>query len=285
MPAPGRENAENPAGTPDALRVFRRYVSDFVNRHDFTVLPQIMAPDYTLDTSGMEISGRDGPYREAVARQMRQFPGLQFTVHELFVSDNAIGIRFTEHGASTQHAGARAAWPSIAIYEAEGDRLARCTIEQDYYSRRRQLADRTPIAVDSPAIAPWDEIGLPRHQGDEAIVDAWLASGDWLSDGAVAIDDSRAMGAVDPVLAPGTVRVLKAISGHAPSGDTKVAFHALQTGSVTPGFASAAGGATGDTAHLHLSGLVTVRAGRIADGNIIRDRWGLFRRLASPQPR
>ena len=40
-----------------ALGVFRRYVCDFVNRHDFSVLPEIMASDYTLFTAGHEIRG------------------------------------------------------------------------------------------------------------------------------------------------------------------------------------------------------------------------------------
>lgn len=286
MPAPDQSLVHEPTGMPDALRIFRRYVTDFVNRHDFAVLPDIMAPDYILDTSGLRISGRDGPYRMAVAKQMRQFPGLQFTVHELFVAGGAIGVRFTEHGASNKHAGARAAWPSVAIYETQGGRLTRCTIEQDYYGRRRQLAQGMPAAVDNPAIAPWDEAPLPRDEGAEATVSAWLARKDWLDSGsAVAADDSRATGAIMPVLVPETVEILKIISGRALSGDTKVAFQAVQAGTISPEFADTVGAVAGTAAHLHFSGLVTVRADRITAGNIIRDRWGLFRRLAPPELR
>ena len=270
------------AGEPPAeLQAFRRYVTGFVNRHDFAILPQIMRADYTLVTSGHEISGRDGPYSSAVARQMAQFPGLQFTVHDLFVSGTCIGVHFTEHGASIQHGGAAAAWPSIAIYEIRDGLLARCTIEQDYYSRRRQLADYSPVTVATPAIAPWDARALQPCPAGETLVAQWLGEQNWLTDGSVAVDDSHATGCIEPVLTGGPVTLLKILSGRTASGDAKLAFHALQSGATAPGFAEAAGAQPGAPGSLHLSGLVVVRDGRIVSGNIIRDRWGLFRRLSN----
>lgn len=58
------------------LAILRRYVTGFVNRHDFSEIGSIMWPDYTLHTGGRVISGRDDAYRSAVARQFQQFPGL-----------------------------------------------------------------------------------------------------------------------------------------------------------------------------------------------------------------
>ena len=269
-----------PGSQSETLAAFRRYVTGFVNRHDFSILSEIFQPDYTLITSGHQISGRDGPYRAAVAKQLEQFPGLQFTVHDLFVCGNEIGVRFTEHGASKLHGGAAAAWPSIAIYEVRDGLLARCTIEQDYYSRRRQLEGGTPVPVAGPAMAPWDETAaLADPEAATAVAD-WLASEAWLTDGSVAIDDSEATGAIEPVIAGGRVAVLKLLSGKSASGSTKVAFHGLHSGLVCAPFAAAAGAQPRQPADLHLSGLVTLQGGKVIGGHIIRDRWGLFRRLA-----
>ena len=268
-----------------ALAVFRRYVNDFVNRQDFSVLPRIMQPDYTLATSGLEICGRDGPYRAAVARQMEQFPGLLFTVHKLFVQGNAIGIHFTEHGASRHHDGASASWPSIAIYELRDGLLARCDIEQDYHSRRRQLAERVPIAVPPPAIAPWDEAELERDVEGEEMLRRWLQQGDWLENGSVDVDDSAAMGAIEPVLGRGRIELLKLLSGRTAGGASHFAFHASASGPLAPEFAAATGARAGSDATLALSGLVTFRDGKVSEGNILRDRWGLFRRLAKQASR
>lgn len=277
MPVTDFASASN---VPEALVAFRRYVSDFVNRHDFGALPRVMQPGYELLTSGHRITGRDGSYREAVARQLEQFPGLQFTVHDLFVAGQSIGVRFSEHGRSSRHDGAAATWASIAIYDVRDGLLARCTIEQDYMARRAQLEGGSPNLVDRVAIAPWDEVEAADDEGALKAAADWLESGDWLEDGRAEIDESASTGRVDPVLGTGSLSVLRGISGRNRAGELRVAFHALQQGPVLAEFAAAAGGRAGDAAEVHLSGLVKVRGGRVCGGHIIRDRWGLFRRLA-----
>lgn len=259
---------------PAALRVFRRYVTGFVNCHDFSVLPGIMSEDYTLVTSGTAVTGRDGPYRDAVAKQFAQFPGLQFTLHELAVCGDRVCARFTEHGASLRHDGACASWPSIAIYETSGGVLARCSIEQDYYSRRRQLEQRVPVAVDPPAIAPWDEAAQAPDPAAEAIVGNWLRSGAWKRDPAVRIDDSHVTGTVETIIESGEVDILTIASGGG-----RVGFHAKETGALAGDFADSAGATAGQPVTMHLSGLVHVEGGTVA-GHVIRDRWGLFRKLS-----
>jgi hypothetical protein len=268
MPDPLNRRSASPV-----IGVLRRYVCDYVNAHDFSVIGEFMAEDYTLETGGVQVKGRDGPYRSAVARQLEQFPGLVFTAHELVHCGDRVGIRFTEHGASARHGGRAAAWPSIAIYQLRGGSLSRCAIEQDYFSRRRQLETGVPAPVDPPAVAPWDTREAVANPDAEAVVRVWLASGDFLRTANVQVDDSRATGGVEPVVEGGRVEVLEMLSG----GD-RCCFHAVHWGTVADEFAAA--GSPAEPVAIHMSGLVTVADGEVVGGNLIRDRWGLFRRLA-----
>ena len=262
--------------SPPIVALLRGYVTSFVNRQDFSAMPQYLAENYTLYTGGLEICGRDGPYRDAVARQFNQFPGLVYTLHEIYPTSDAVAVRFTEHGSSNRHAGRCAGWSSIAIYRARGGLLATCAIEQDYFSRRRQLGTGESIAVDSPAIAPWDAPVAAADASAEKTVRGWLADRVFTESREVHIDDSQVTGHVDPIIDPSGVEVLDILS----SGP-HVAFHAVQKGRLTGDFARTSPMLRGSEVHIHLSGLVTVREGSVIRGNIIRDRFGLYRRLAS----
>ena len=246
------------------VRLLRSYVTDYVNRQDFSVLPDIMHDDYTLFTGDYRIAGRDGDYRAAVARQLRQFPGLMFTPHELLVSGDAIAVRFSEHGASIVQEGRRAAWAGIGIYTMAGKRLASCQIEQDYMGRRRQLTSGAPAAVDPPAIAPWDSKVETPSPANEEVVQNWLGTGNWLELAEVRIDDSHVTGERRRLLDPERFEMLQIMSG----GD-RVAFRGRHLGRSE---------GSDDEAWLHLSGLVRVANGEIAGGHVIRDREGLRRR-------
>ncbi|HEY9091338.1 nuclear transport factor 2 family protein [Parasphingorhabdus sp.] len=269
-----RESSEHPATGAAILRPFRRYVTGFVNCHDFSILPRIMHSDYRLFTSGMTVAGRDDAYKSAVARQLEQFPGLLFTLHEILVTGAHICVRFTEHGASRLHDNARAAWTSIAIYEVSGGLMSSCTIEQDYFSRRRQLIDGQPMAVDPPAIAPWDEAEQMPDRDAEKIVRDWLNSGDWLDCKDVMLDDESATGKRERIIDGGSVEIDLIVSGGG-----RVAFHAVHSGNLAPDFGEVSGAAE-QPVSIHMSGLVTVDKGRVVAGHIIRDRWGLYRRLS-----
>lgn len=268
-----RKSASAPIG------VFRRYVTDFVNRQDFIMMREFMAEDYTLSSSGFEVKGRDGVYADAVRRQMEQFPGLVFTPHEMFHVAGRIGIRFTEHGASVKDAGRRAAWPSIAIYTVENGRLARCAIEQDYFTRRTQLDSGAPNLVDPPAIAPWDTPESTPNPAAEATVRAWLSASAFLNTPGVQVDDSRSTGVIERMVDQAAVEVIDMISG-----DDKVAFQAILTGVLADDFARDVSPQVGQPVKVYMSGLVTVTHGKVAAGNVIRDRWGLYRKLARPKP-
>lgn len=256
------------------LSILRRYVTDFVNRHDFSVIGDIMRPDYTLHTGGHVISGRDDAYRSAVARQLQQFPGLVFTPHEVMVAGDCIVLRFTEHGASVRHAGRPAAWESIGLYKFRDGRLAGCAIEQDYFSRRQQLEEGPAMMVDHPAIAPWDSPEASPTPSGEQAVRHWLNSGKLTDFPGVRIDDQRHTNRVDRILSQTSITITDLVS----AGD-RVAFHARQEGVLVHGFGD---GAPGTPVWMHCTGIVSVRDGAITDGHVLRDRWGLYRRLATP---
>lgn len=259
------------------LSIFRRYVTGFVNRHDFSVIGDIMWPDYTLHTGGHAISGRDDAYRSAVARQFKQFPGLVFTPHEVMVAGDCIAVRFTEHGASIKHAGRPAAWESIGIYKLRDGRLAGCAIEQDYFSRRRQLEEGPAMRVDHPAVAPWDSPPEPPNPSGEQVVRDWLGSGKLTDHASVQIDDQRATRRVASILSQTAIIITDIVS----AGD-RVAFHARQEGVLLNGFSD---GQPGTPVWMHCSGMVRVRDGAVADGHVLRDRWGLYRRLTAATTR
>jgi len=256
------------------VQVFRRYVTEFVNRHDFSVLPSIMVDDYQLETGGLVITGRDGPYQSAVAKQLEQFPGLVFTPHELFHIGDRLAVRFTEHGTSIRHDGRAAAWMNIAIYSVAGDRLSHCAIEQDYFSRREQLSSGHASLVDRPHIAPWDVAASTHCPAAESAVRDWLGSIAFVDSGIVVVD-GEATG-IPRIIAGSEIEVLDILAS-----EEQVAFHAVHRGELAGDFESDLSIADGAEDYIHLSGLVRLQGREVCGGHIIRDRWGLYRRLAN----
>jgi len=186
--------------------------------------------------------------------------------NEIICSGDRLALRFTEHGASARHDGARAAWGGIGLYRWDGQRLLENHVEQDYFARRRQLAEDAPDPVEPPAVAPWDTRSVPADPAAETVVRRWLAAGDLAG---VTVDDGH----------PSCSLIgAERIGFNAPfSAGSHVAFHAVQHGPLTgedPRFA-------GDgEAMLHLAGVVSVAGGRVTGGRVIRDRLGLLRRLS-----
>jgi predicted ester cyclase len=252
------------------VALMRRYCIDYTARHDLSVCDDIMVPGYTLHMGVHDLAGRDEFYKPAAAAQFRQFPGLCLTVNEIICSGDRLALRFTEHGASARHDGARASWGGIGLYRWDGQRLLENHVEQDYLARRRQLADGRPDPVEAPAVAPWDTRPVPAGPEAEAVVRAWLAAGDLAG---VTADDGRPP---HRLIAPARTEI-----GVLFSAGPRVAFHAVQHGLLTgedPRFA-------GDgEAMLHLAGVVRVEGGQVTGGRVIRDRLGLLRRLAPREP-
>jgi hypothetical protein len=248
------------------VALMRRYCIDYTARHDLSVCDDIMVPGYTLHMGVHRLAGRDKAYKPAAAAQFRQFPGLCLTVNEIICSGDRLALRFTEHGASVRHDGARAAWGGVGLYRWDGQRLLENHVEQDYFGRRRQLAGDGPDPVEPPAVAPWDTRSVRADLAAEAVVRGWLAAGDLTG---VIVDDGHP---AHRLVAAGRTDISVLFSA-----GPRVAFHAVRHGPLIgedPRF-------TGDgEAMLHLAGVVRVAGGQVAGGRVITDRLGLLRRLA-----
>jgi predicted ester cyclase len=164
--------------------LMRRYAFGFVNSQDFGVCrDELMTDDYVLHVGPDTLTGRDTAYIPAVARQFRQFPTLGFTVHDMVSDGRFAALLFSEHGASQRWNGARASWLGVSIYRRADDRLAECWVEQDYYSRLRQLESAQPAAVEPVAIDPWADAVREPDPRSARIVRDWLESADWYGAG------------------------------------------------------------------------------------------------------
>jgi predicted ester cyclase len=100
----------------------RRYSYAYTASHDFSVLDELMVPDYELWMGDSRVTGREENYRPATARVYEEFPGLGFVVHELLCSGERIALRFSEHGRSVTRGGS-ASWSGISLYRWDGKRL------------------------------------------------------------------------------------------------------------------------------------------------------------------
>jgi len=255
------------------IGLMRRYVQDYTNCGNQDVTRDLMEPDYILFMGDHVVQGRDESYHAATAKQMRQFPGLGLTVHEIATTGERLAMRFSEHGASRDHEGKCSAWSGIALYKWNGTKLTSCWVEQDYWSRRTQLAEGRSNRVQGPAIAPWDTVPVPENPEAEARVRDWLASGSLAVTQGVLLDDQWEAGPLAPLIEQEAVEINDLFS----CGNL-VAFHAVQKGRYLPGDGLPSVADAGP-AYLHLAGMVNVSdAGAIA-GNVIRNRIDLSRRL------
>jgi len=252
--------------------LMRRFCVDWLDRADPTIPAAIMAPEYTIHIGGHTLAGRDEQYLPGTMIQLRRFPGLLVSVHELFTTGEQVAMRFTEHGPSAADGGLPAAWTGIGLFWWDGARLTRNVTEEDYHSRRRQLARHRSDPVDAPAPAPWSTMPADPDPGAEDTVRAWLTKGDLDNDGAVLLDDGWCGQPTPPLLDVDDVRVAELFS----AGE-RVAFHIVQSGRYRGGL-PATDGAEGTEAELSAVGMVHVTNGRIT-GHIVRDRVGLRRRV------
>lgn len=259
------------------VALMRRYCVDYTNRHDLSICAEIMEPDYTLNMGVHRLVGRDKNYKPAAAIQFRQFPGLCLTVNQIVTNGDRLVLRFTEHGRSIRHEGRAASWSGIGLYRWNGQKLLENFVEQDYFSRAAQLAGGAPLAVEAPAIAPWDTQAEPVNPEAEALVRDRLESGAILDETALLFDEEWTRPENrDRVLDPVGVQINDMFSA-----GNHVAFHIAVTGRLrrTSALGTLAAVAGDDTHLLHLAALVRVQDGRIVWGRGVRDRIGLKKRL------
>lgn len=257
-------------GAHPLVGLMRRFCVDWLGRADPGVPGEIMSADYAVHIGGHTLAGRDEQYVPGTMAQLRRFPGLLISVQELFTTGEQVAMRFTEHGPSVADGGSPAAWSGIGLFWWDGERLTRNVTEEDYHSRRRQLAQRRADPVEAPAPAPWAAVPAAPDPAAEAAVRAWLAGGDLAHGGAVALDDGWTGRATPPLLDVHDVRVEELFSAGG-----RVAFRAVQSGRYRGGLPDT-DGAQGREAQLGVVGMVTVTGGRIS-GRVVRDRVGLRR--------
>ena len=250
--------------TSTPLQLLRRWVVDYFNRHDDAAAREFIAPGYSLRIGDVVFDGRDAQWLPAVAEQMVLFPHLAMTVHQTVAGEDWAAAWFSEHGASH---GRSACWSGVAIYYAQGDRLASCVAQEDYLTRHRQMKSGKADPVEPPAAAPWDVLPQPADQEALNVVRQWLGQSWPVMPAAVRCDDEHITG--QPLVFDVQHTEINALHG---SGST-VVFHARQTGTYRGGLAGIAPDQPG--AVLHCNGVVQVAHGRVQQGRVIRDRAGL----------
>ena len=245
------------------VRLAQRFTIDWLDRADAAVPPEIMVPGYRVHIGDLDLEGLEA-YAPATLGQLRQFPGLQLTVHDLVHTGDRLAIHFTEHGASARHEMRAAAWTGVALFRWDGERLTENWTQEDYAGRRRQLSEGVPDVVGSPMVAPWTTPAAEPDPEAEDVVRSWLTTAVPGADG-VRWDDGRG----GALLEPDGVQVAELWSA-----GSMVAFAGTQSGRfLGPDGADAADGPV----RLGLAGLVAVDGGAVTGGVVVSDRLGLTR--------
>jgi hypothetical protein len=251
--------------------LLRRWAIDWLSRADPSACADILAPEYRILIGGFALEPRDA-YIAGTLEQLRRFPGLCITIHELIWSGERAALRFTEHGAAARGDGRLAAWGGMALFRGDGRRLTECFAEEDYLARRRQLDSGRCDPIQPPAPAPWSTPTAEADPSAEAVVREWLAEARFAG---VELDDGWTGRPARVELEDGRLELDELFSAGG-----RVAFHGRHRGRYVGGLPGAEA-ALGSEALLHFAGLVTVTAGRVASGHVIRDRLGLQRALTA----
>ena len=170
---------------------------------------------------------------------------------------------------------APAAWTGIGLFWWDGSVLTGNVTEEDYHSRRRQLAERVSDPVDHPAPAPWAVTPRPPDPVAEKAVRDWLGAGDLGRGGTVRLDDGWA-GHPTPALLDVTGTEVRELF----TAGERVGFRVLQSGRYRGGLPGTVGGG-GRAASSSAVGMVAVGADGEISGHVIRDRVGLRRAVRS----
>ena len=258
------------------VALMRRYCIDYTSAHDQSVCDEIMADDYEITISGRTMAMDD--YRGAVAAAFDRYPTLVLTVHDMILSGDRLAMRFSEHGAAADDPTSVAVWSGISLYHWDGTRLRSCHVEQDFLGRDEQTATGRTAPLEPAHPDPWatthDEVGNPAA---EAAVRDWLET--MVADPATALADPRVrlLGwdeSPNALLADQSVTVDDLFS----AGD-RVAAAITINGGYEGGLPGLDDGATGLSAGLPATLLARVEGSDVLEVDLVRDRWGLIRRL------
>ena len=262
------------SGIHPLAKLLRGFAIDFLTAHNNSVVERIMAPSYRLHIGGVVFDGRDDEYLPATAAQLEQFPGLNVTVHDVVIGENAIAMCFTEHGSSIQDEGHRAAWSGITFFFTDGERFVTGWAEEEYIARKRQLTLGQCEGIEPPHIAPWDTKAQASNPENEAIVRQWIAHSHPLKD----IPNNHRLSPLDPD-PDGLVDIRGSRVNALFSAGDRVVVHAEYHGIYAGGFGDLSPLLIGCQAVLRFAAIVTIRSGEIIAARITTDRLGLSRAL------
>jgi len=262
------------SGIHPLAQLLRGFAIDFLTAHNNSVVERIMAPSYRLHIGGVVFDGRDDEYLPATAAQLEQFPGLNVTVHDVVIGENAIAMCFTEHGSSIQDEGHRAAWSGITFFFTDGERFVTGWAEEEYIARKRQLTLGQCEGIEPPHIAPWDTKAQASNPENEAIVRQWIAHSHPLKD----IPNNHRLSPLDPD-PDGLVDIRGSRVNALFSAGDRVVVHAEYHGIYAGGFGDLSPLLIGCQAVLRFAAIVTIRSGEIIAARITTDRLGLSRAL------
>ena len=256
------------------VALMRRYCIDYTSAHDATVCDDIMSPDYRITISGRTMGMDD--YRGAVEAAFRRYPTLVLTVHDMILSGDRLAMRFSEHGAAADDPDHVAVWQGISLYRWDGTRLLTCRVEQDFAGRDEQTASGITAPLEPGHPDPWATTrDVSGDTAAEATVRAWLE--DVASDPAAELTRPgvRMMERGTPLALLDDAEV---VVDDLFSADDRVAAGVTVRGTYTGGL-DVDDAAIGTPCELPVTLLARVENGALASAEVVRDVWGLERRL------
>lgn len=257
------------------VALMRRYCIDYTCAHNASICDEIMSSSYEITISGRTMGMSD--YRQAVAAAFRRYPTLMLTVHDMITSGDRLAMHFSEHGAAAAAPDQVAVWSGISLYRWDGRQLLSCRVEQDFLGRDEQSQSLRTAPLEPGHPDPWSTTrDTPANTRAEQAVQAWLdlATRDWQQ--AVTRPGVRLLESGANLPAPlinheVTVDDLFSAGNRVAAA---VTFRGEYTGGL-PGLDDA----HGRTGELPATLLAQVDGDELVELKLVRDRWGLIRRL------
>ena len=256
-------------------RLLRGFAVDFLTAHNAAAAEWVMDPAYCLSIGGHLFDGRDDAYLPATLAQLEQFPGLCVTVHDVILGEEAMAMRFTEHGISIRNPGRAASWGGITLFRIQNGRLRHGWAEEDYFARKLQLKSGVCDPILAPHQAPWDQPVLAPDAATQAAAERWLSNPAALLGGANVVEICSGGPAFGKLIAPAGLTINTLFTA-----GNRAGFHIACQGSYAGGLDDIDPALVGHPVTLLMAGMMTVdESGAISLVQISADRLGLHRAL------
>ena len=268
-------------GASSFVTLMRRYVEDYTNGHDVSLIPELMHPGYTIHIGGLTLGFDE--YVAMVEGAYERFPDLQLVVHNIVTNGERLALHFSEYATSPAHDHRFAVWEGIGLYRrSEDGRLSENLVEQDFYGRRQQLAGTAPppTPVTDPAV--WSTADDISNHRTEAAVRSWV---ELRNSGGEARRKLEAGGLA--VICNGTTTHRPLLAGRITeiddlfSAGDRFGVRLTMRGVYAGDLHDAGSEKHGRPVSLAVIGVGTVQDGKVATLRLVTDRFGLRRRLLS----